>query len=82
MVDSILQLVYMKQRTINITGSARNMEGGAMLVAENVGIYRVDGIRQWEQDWVGQRIKIIGDLEFRKRKNYHLIRNPMVQLLG
>ncbi|MBK6827495.1 MAG: hypothetical protein IPG86_11745 [Chitinophagaceae bacterium] len=72
----------MKQRTINITGNARNMEGGAMLVAENVGIYRVDGIRQWEEDWVGQRIKIIGDLKFQKRKNYHLIRNPMVQLLG
>lgn len=72
----------MKQRTINITGNARNMEGGAMLEAENLGIYRVEGIRQWEEDWVDQRIKIIGDLEFRKRKNYYLIRNPMVQLLG
>ncbi len=72
----------MKQRTINITGNARNLEGSAILEAENLGIYRVEGIRQWGEDWVGQRIKIIGDLEYQKRKNYHLIRNPMVQLLG
>lgn len=28
----------------------------------------------------GRRPVSFGDLEFQKRKNYHLIRNPMVQL--
>jgi hypothetical protein len=48
---------------ITITGSTRNIRGHAAVVSENACVYYVDGLNEWEQDWLNQAVKITGDLE-------------------
>ncbi len=71
----------MLQITINITGNAKNIEGHAAVVADKVGTYFVEGLNQWDNDWLERKIRIIGDLAFNQNSKKSIIKKPVVQLL-
>jgi len=71
----------MIERVIDITGNARNINGQPALVAENVGIYFIEGMTQWERSWEHKKIRIIGDLISEERTALNTISKPVVQLL-
>jgi hypothetical protein len=71
----------MVQKTINITGDAKNISGHAALVAENIGTYYIDGMGKWKEEWVNKKIKVIGDLGITKNTKENIIKHPVVQLL-
>jgi hypothetical protein len=48
---------------IDITGNTQNIKGHAAVVAENTGIFFVDGVDAWEESWVNRKVKVTGDLE-------------------
>lgn len=47
---------------ITVTGNAKNISGHAAVVVPSTDIYYVDGLEQWEQDWLNREIKVTGDL--------------------
>lgn len=57
-------LVY--ENRISVTGNTRNISGQAAVVSDSIGVYYVDGLGEWEKDWLNQTVKITGDLERRK----------------
>jgi hypothetical protein len=69
------------ERVIDITGNARNINGQPALVAENAGIYFIEGMNQWEIDWEHKKIRIIGDLNSEEKTKHNTISKPVVQLL-
>ncbi len=71
----------MQHKIINITGNAKNIDGHAALVADKVGVYFVEGLDEWNKDWLEKKVKIIGDLAFLKNKNIKVIKKPVLQLL-
>lgn len=71
----------MPQRVIHITGLARNIPDGAVIDADKAGVYYIGGIHRWQQEWVGKKIRIIGDLKSSKLKGARRIEHPVVQLL-
>jgi hypothetical protein len=54
-------LIY--ENRITLTGNTRNIEGQAAIVSDSVGVYYVDGMGEWEKDWLHQTVRITGDLE-------------------
>jgi hypothetical protein len=69
------------ERIINITGRARNIEGHAVLVADNIGTYYIAGMNCWQEDWVNMKVKVIGDLTADKKQKKPVIHHPVLQLL-
>ena len=63
------------RRTIHITGDAKNIGGQAVISTDWAGTYIVDGIIEWEEAWVGRKIKVKGDLE------QGVIKSPVILLL-
>ncbi len=54
-------LIY--ENRITLTGNTRNIEGQAAIVSDSIGVYYVDGMGEWEKDWLHQTVRITGDLE-------------------
>ena len=53
---------------ITITGNAKNIGGRPVVVSESTGIYYVEGLTEWEQDWLHQVVRMTGNLEYRDDK--------------
>ena len=71
----------MSQRVIHITGLARNIPEGAVIDADKAGVYHIGGMARWRQEWVGKKVRIIGDLKSGKSNEAKRIEHPVVQLL-
>ncbi len=69
------------QRTINITGRARNTKGQAALVAANACPYFIAGMLQWDKEWLGQTVRAIGNIIEDKKNKRLLIEKPVLQLV-
>lgn len=69
------------ERTINVTGNACNINGHPALVAENVGIFFIEDMPEWEKNWENKRIRAIGNLCLQSDEKQNIIRRPVVQLL-
>jgi len=48
---------------ITVSGNTRNIPGHAVIVVDNSGVFYVDGMPAWEEEWVNQTVKVTGDLE-------------------
>jgi hypothetical protein len=60
-----IDLVY--ENRITVTGNARNISGHAAVVAPSRAVYFVEGLEQWEQNWLNQEVKVTGDLLYENR---------------
>lgn len=69
------------ERTIDVTGNARNINGHPALVAENVGIFFIEDMPEWEKNWENKRIRAIGNLQLQPDEKKNIISRPVVQLL-
>lgn len=47
---------------ITVIGNAQNISGQAAVVTDSAGIYFIDGMNGWENDWLNHTVKITGDL--------------------
>jgi hypothetical protein len=61
--------------TITITGNAQNIKGRAALIAGPAGVFYLDGLEEWDHQWLNHTIKVTGDLD---RK---IIRKAVILLL-
>jgi hypothetical protein len=48
---------------ITVTGCARNINGRAAVVSDNMGIYFIAGMQEWQQGWLNQTVRMTGDLD-------------------
>lgn len=71
----------MKEKLINITGKAMNVDGRAALVAENIGTYYLAEMDRWKEEWLNKNIHVIGDLITDRKRKSMIIGKPVVQLL-
>lgn len=69
------------ERKIDIIGNAKNINGRPAIMAENVGVYFVEGLNEWKNEWHNKQIKVIGDLKRVKKIKWEVIKNPVVQLI-
>ncbi|NOT49924.1 MAG: hypothetical protein HOP10_01445 [Chitinophagaceae bacterium] len=56
---------------ITVTGNAKNISGRAAVVAPSTAVYYVDGLAEWQPDWIGQEVKVTGDLLSCDKNNYN-----------
>lgn len=56
---------------ITVTGNAKNIGGRAAIVAPSTAVYYVDGLAEWQPDWIGQDVKVTGDLLHCDMNNYN-----------
>ncbi len=74
LIYSIMNFSKKKNRSIvyknwvSLTGNTRNISGQAAVVSDSIGVYYVDGLGEWEKDWLHQTVMITGDLERRVRR--------------
>lgn len=59
-------LVY--ESRITVTGNARNISGHAAVVAPSTAVYYVEGLEEWEQNWLNQEVRVTGDLISRQNR--------------
>ena len=69
------------ERKIDIIGNARNINGRPAIMAENVGVYFVEGLNEKKKEWLNSQIRIIGDLKKVNKIKWEVIKNPVVQLI-
>lgn len=69
------------EHTINVTGNACNINGHPALVAENVGVFFIEDMPEWEAHWENKRIRAIGNLQLHADAKQNIISKPVVQLL-
>lgn len=69
------------QRTINITGRARNTNGQAIIEPSNACPYFIAGMHKWNKEWLGKNVRAIGSIIEDKKNNRLLIEHPVLQLL-
>jgi len=69
------------EHIINVTGCACNINGHPALVAENVGIFFIEDMPEWEESWENKRIRAIGNLQLQPGAKQNIISKPVVQLL-
>lgn len=50
------------ERQITVTGSTRNLNGCAAIVAPGTMVYNIEGLREWDSAWLGQEVQVTGDL--------------------
>lgn len=59
-------LIY--ESRITVTGNARNISGHAAVVAPSTAVYYVEGLEEWEQNWLNQEVRVTGDLISRQNR--------------
>lgn len=74
---------------ITVAGSTLNLKGHAAIIAGSKDIYFVDGMGEWEKEWINQQVKVTGDLEVigensfakeNKNKQINIIKSAVVLL--
>lgn len=55
---------------ITVTGNTQNIAGHAAVVTDSTGFFYVDGMQTWEDSWLGQKVKITGDLEIVGKESF------------
>ena len=69
------------ERKIDIICNAININGIPAIMAENVGVYFVEGLNEWKKEWLNSQIRIIKDLKKVNKIKWEVIKNPVVQLI-
>jgi hypothetical protein len=70
------------ERRVAIEGNAENISGHAAVVGDTTGKYYIRGMEQWENEWINQRIKVIGDLEVSENGETRYIKDAVVQMIN
>jgi hypothetical protein len=47
---------------IMVTGRAKNINDHAAVVSDSADIYIIEGMQEWQQHWLGQTVRITGDI--------------------
>ncbi|MFT3980058.1 MAG: hypothetical protein QM687_06275 [Ferruginibacter sp.] len=71
----------MFHNTIQVTGTAVNGEGHALLHVKNMGLYIIEGLPYWQDNWLNKQITAIGDLRYNSSTNRSIIERPVLQLI-
>ena len=68
---------------VTITGNAVYIKGQPAVIAETggYGAYFIKGMKTWEQGWLYQRIRIIGELEINTAEDRKYILDAAIQKL-
>jgi hypothetical protein len=69
------------ENKITVTGSAKNMNGRAVVESDSAGTYYLRGLDAWQTDWLHRRVKVTGDLEKPAGGINTHIKDAVVQLL-
>lgn len=69
---------------ISITGTAVYIKGKPAVVADGggYGAYFIKNMNTWEEGWLYQRLRIIGELELNRSDECKYICDPVMQLIG
>jgi hypothetical protein len=64
-------------RIINIIGDAINIGEQPALAAENIGIYYIQGMDKWQDEWLDKKVKLIGELRTGSNSKLNVIIKPV-----